>query len=147
MATGLLVVSAIAAVAGAVEQRKIGKAQRRQNKLTNKIAAITRRRSVKRQIASSRIQVAQQQALGFQLGVSGGTAVAGGTAGILSDTASTIGASNLQATGQGFLAGFQDDISRAQGNQAIAGAVTSLAGGLAVNPQAVAGLEDLFGVA
>jgi|LGOV01.1.fsa_nt_gb hypothetical protein len=146
MATALLVVGAIGAVAGAVEQRKIGKAQRKQNRLTNKIAAITRRRGVKRQIAASRIQVAQQQAVGFQLGVSGGSAVQGASAGVLSDTASTIGASNLQATGQGFIAGFQNDISRAQGNQSIAGAVTSIAGGLSSNPQAIAGLEDLFGV-
>lgn len=146
MATGLAIVSAIGAVVGAVEQRKIGKAQRKQNKITNKIAAVTRRRGVKRQIAASRIQLAQQAASGFQLGVAGGTAVQGAQAGVQSDTASTIGASNLQATGQGFIAGFQDDISRAQGNQAIAGAVTSIAGGLAVNPQATAGLEDLFGI-
>ncbi|MEE8207844.1 MAG: hypothetical protein V3T88_02670 [Nitrosomonadaceae bacterium] len=143
MATGLAIVAAIGAVAGAVQQRKISKAQRRQNKLTNKVAAITRQRNVKRSIAASRIQVGIQQSLGFQLGVGGGTAVQGGTAGILSDTASTIGQSNLQFASQGFLSGFQDDISRAQQSQAAFGAVTSIAGGLASNPQATAALTNL----
>lgn len=145
MATALLVISAIGAVAGAVQQRKIGKAQRRQNKLTNKIAAITRTRNIKRSIAASRIQVAQQQALGFQLGVSGSTAVQGAGFGVLSDTASSIGQSNLQFAGQQFSAGFADDISRAQGRQATFGAITSIAGGLASNEQAVVGLENFLG--
>jgi len=145
MATGLAIVAAIGAVAGAVEQRKISKAQRRQNKLTNKIAAITRQRNVKRSIATSRIQVAQQQALGFQLGVSGGTAVEGARAGVISDVASTIGQSNLQFTGQTFISGLQDEISRAQSAQAGFGAVTSIAGSLASNPQAVSALTGLVG--
>jgi len=145
MATGLAIVAAIGAVAGAVEQRKISKAQRRQNRLTNKIAAITRQRNIKRSIATSRIQVAQQQALGFQLGVSGGTAVEGARAGVISDVASTIGASNLQFTGATFISGLQDEISRAQQAQAGFGAVTSIAGGLAGNEQAVAALTGLVG--
>ncbi len=143
MATGLAVIAAIGAVAGAVQQRKISKAQKRQNKLTNKIAAITRRRNVKRTIASSRIQTALQQSLGFALGVSGGTAEQGAVAGVRSDTASAIGQSNLQFAGQGFLAGFQNDISNAQQSQATLGAITSIAGGLASNPQAVAALEGV----
>ncbi len=146
MATALLVVSAISAVAGAVEQRKIGKAQRKQNRLTNKIASITRRRNVKRQIASSRIQVAQAQAAGFQIGVNAGTAVQGAVSGIVGDTATSIGQSNLQFTGQGFLADFSDDISRAQGSAATFGAISSLTGSIGSNPQAVAGLESFFGV-
>ncbi len=147
MATALAVVAGIGAVFGAVQQRKVSKEQRRQNRISNKIAAISRRRNVKRQIAASRIQVAEQQAAGFQLGVEGGTAVQGAGAGVLSDTASSIGASNLQATGQGFIAQSQNRVSTAQSNQATFGAITSIAGGLAVNPQAVAGLEDLFGIA
>ena len=143
MATALAVVGVISAFAGAREQRKIGRAQRKQNRLTNKIAAITRRRNVKRGIAASRIQVAQQQAAGFQLGVAGGTAVAGATSGVISDTASGIGFSNLQFTGQQFQAGFADDISTAQGNQATFGAIGSIAGGLSQNPQAVAALTSL----
>jgi len=145
MATALAVVSVIGAVGGLVQQRKISKAQRRQNRLTNKIAAITRQRNVKRSIATSRIQVAQQQALGFQLGVSGGTAVQGGVAGIRSDVASTIGASNLQFTGATFVSGLQDEISRAQQAQAGFGAVTNIAGSLAGNEQAVAALTGLAG--
>lgn len=127
MATAALVITAISAVGGALQQRKISKAQRRQNRLTNKIAAITRQRDVKRSIAASRIQVAQQQALGFQLGVSGGSAVQGATAGVIGDTATAIGQSNLQSVGQEFIAGFQDDISRAQQTQAGFSALGSIA--------------------
>ncbi len=145
MATALAVVSVIGAVAGAVQQRKISKAQRRQNKLTNKVAAIARQRNVKRSIAASRIQVAEQQAAGFQLGVAGGTAVQGAVAGVRGDTATAIGASNLQFTSQTFLAGFQDDISRAQQSQAAFGAVSSIASGLAQNEQAVTALTSLAG--
>lgn len=143
MATALAVVSLLGIGVQAVQQRKIGKQQRRQNKLTNKIAAISRRRNVKRSIAASRIQVGLQQSLGFQLGVSGGTAVQGATSGVISDTASTIGASNLQFVGQQFQAGFADNISRLQGTQALAGSVSQIAGGLAANPQATAALESL----
>ena len=143
MATALLVVSAIGAGASALEQRKISKAQRRQNKLTNKIAAITRQRNVKRSIAASRVQVAQQQAAGFQLGVAGGTAVLGATAGVVSDVASAVGQSNLQFTGQQFISGLQDEISRAQQAQAGFGALSSLSGSLANNPQATAALTNL----
>jgi hypothetical protein len=128
-----------------VQQRKIGKAQKRQNRLTNKIAAITRRRNVKQRIAESRIQIAQQQSLGFQLGVSGGSAVQGGVAGITSDTASTIGQSNLQATGSGFIAGLQDTISDLSGQIGISNAIGSIAGSIAGSGQAVAGIEDFFG--
>lgn len=143
MATALLVVSAIGAGASALQQRKISKAQRRQNRLTNKIAAITRQRNIKRSIASSRIQVAAQQAAGFQLGVAGGTAVQGAAGGVISDVATSIGQSNLQFTGQQFISGLQDEISRAQQAQAGFGAVSSIAGGLANNPQATAALTNL----
>lgn len=146
MATALAVISIVSAGVSAVQQAKIGRTQRKQNKLQNKIASIQRRRGVKRQIAASRIQVAQQQQAGFQLGVSGGTAVQGAVAGVRSDTASTIGASNLQATGQGFIAGFQDDISRLQTTQSFAGAISSITGGLASNEQALAGIEDFLGL-
>lgn len=143
MATALLVVAAVGAGASALEQRKISKAQRRQNKLTNKIAAITRQRNVKRSIAASRIQVAQQQAAGFQLGVAGGTAVQGAVGGVVSDVASAVGQSNLQFTGQQFISGFQDEISRAQQAQAGFGALSSISGSLAGNPQATAALTNL----
>lgn len=145
MATALGVISVVAGVVGAVKQNKIAKAQKRQNRITNKIAAIGRQRNVRRQIAASRVQAAQQQSAGFSLGVSGGTAVQGGVAGIQSDTASSIGFSNLQAEGQGFIAGLQDNISSLQGQIATVGAVGSIAGGIAGNPQQVAGIEDFFG--
>lgn len=145
MATALLVISAASAVFSGVKQRKISKAQKKQNQLTNKISAISRRRGVKRQIAASRIQIAQQQSMGFELGVSGGTAVAGGVAGIVGDTASSIGFSNLQSTGSAFVAGLQDQISGIQGNIGTINAIGSIAGGIGSNDQAVAGLEDFFG--
>jgi hypothetical protein len=145
MAEAALVIQLVSAVGSFVQQRKVSKAQKKQNKLTNKIAAITRQRAIKRSIAASRIQVAQQQSLGFQLGVSGGTAVQGARAGVLSDTASTIGQSNLQLTGQQFSAGFADDISRAQTGQAGFQAVGAIAGGLSQNPQALAAVTDLVG--
>ena len=143
MATALLVVSAIAAVGSAVQQRKISKAQKRQNRLTNKIAAISRQRDVKRSIAAQRIQVAEQQAIGFQLGVAGGTAVLGAGAGIIGDTATAIGQSNLQFTGQQFIAAQQNRISTAQQAQAGFQAVGSIAGSLAGNPQATSALTSL----
>ncbi len=143
MATALAVVSVISAVAGAKEQRKQSRAQKKQNKLTNKIAAVKRNRDVRRSIAASRIQVAQQQAAGFQLGVSGGSAVQGGTAGVLSDTASGIGFSNLQNTGQGFIAQQSDIISNSQSRQATFGAISGISGSLAANDKATAALTDL----
>jgi hypothetical protein len=145
MATALLVISAASAIFSGVQQRKISKQQKKQNRLTNKIAAITRRRNIKKQIAASRIQIAQQQAAGFTLGVSGSTSVAGAVAGVTSDTASTIGASNLQSVGQGFIAGFQDNISDLSGSIGISNAIGGLAGAIGANEKAVAGLEDLFG--
>jgi len=145
MATALAVISVISAVAGAKEQRKQSRAQKKQNKLTNKLAAVKRQRDVRRSIAASRIQVGQQQSAGFQLGVSGGTAVLGGTAGVLSDTASGVGASNLQSVGQGFIAQQSDIISSSQGRQATFGAVSNVAGGLALNDKATAALTSLVG--
>ena len=112
----------------------------------NKIAAIGRRRNIKRQLAASRIQVAEQQAAGFQLGVAGSTSVLGGTAGVISDTASTIGASNLQAEGQGFVADISNRISGLQTSIATIGAVSSIAGGLSGNDKAIAGIEDFLGL-
>ena len=129
MAAAALVITAISAVGSAVQTRKASKAQRKQNKIQNKIAAISRQRNVKRSIAASRIQTAQQQALGFQLGVSGGTAVQGAVQGVRGDVATSIGQSNLQLVGQEFSAGFADDASRAQETGALFGAAGSIAGG------------------
>ena len=146
MATALGVISVVAGVFSAVQQKKISKAQKKQNTLTNKIAAITRRRNVKRSLAASRIQSAQAQAAGFELGVAGSTSVAGAVSGITSDTASSIGQSNLQATGQGFISDLSNQISSLQTSIATSNAVSSIAGGLASNPQAVAGIEDFLGL-
>jgi hypothetical protein len=147
MAAAALIITAVAAIGGAIQQRKISKAQRKQNKLINKVAAITRQRDIKRSIAASRIQVAEQRAVGFQLGVGGSTAVQGATQGVIGDVATAVGQSNLQLVGQQFSAGFQDDISRAQQAQAgfqavgaVAGAFTGAGGG-----QNVTALTSLVG--
>ena len=145
MAVALAAVAAIGAIAGAVQQRKISKAQKRQNRLTNRVAAITRQRETKRLVASRRIQIGIQQAAGFQLGVSGGTAVQGAVAGQIGDVATAIGQSNLQFAGQQFISGIQDDISGFQSNIATFGAITSIAGGLSQSPQAVSALTSLVG--
>jgi hypothetical protein len=145
MAEALVVISILSTAASVVQKRKINKEQKKQNKLHNKIEAIKRRRGIKKQIAASRIQIAQQQSMGFNLGVSGSSSVAGAAAGVTSDTATSIGASNLQFTGQEFNAGFANNISDAQSSQATFGAISSIAGGLASNEQAVAGVEDFFG--
>ena len=141
----LAIVGAGAAVAGAVQQRKIGKAQRKQNRISNRIAAIARQRAIRRSIASRRIAVGQAQAAGFNLGVAGGTAVQGAVGGLVQDTASAIGASNLQTAGSGFIASLQDRISGFQQSAASFGAFSNLAGGLSQNPQGVAALTSIFG--
>jgi len=146
MATALAVISIVSTVVGAVKQNKIAKAQRKQNKIRNKIASIGRRRNVKKQIAASRVRAAQAQSAGFSLGVGGSTAVAGAVAGVQSDTASSVGFSNLQSTGQGFIASLQNDISVLGQQISTVGAIGSIAGGLASNPKAVAGIENFFGV-
>ncbi len=145
MGTAALIITAASAVFSGIKQRKISKEQKKQNKISNKIAAIGRRRNVKKQIAASRIQIAQQQAMGFNLGVEGSTSVQGAVAGITGDTATSVGTSNLQLVGQGFLADSQNRISELQGQIGISNAIGSVAGSIAGSPQAQAGIEDFFG--
>ena len=150
MATAALVVTAIAAVGGAIQQRKISKAQKKQNKIQNRIAAITRRRNVKRAIAASRIQVAEQQAVGFQLGVAGGTAVEGAVAGRRTDIATAIQQSNIQFTGQEAIADLADRISGFQSVGATFGAIQNIAGSFAggagtTGAQSRAAVSEFFG--
>lgn len=128
MATGLLVLTAVAGVAGAVQQRKISKAQRRQNRINNRIAAVSRQRNIRRAVAASRIERAQVLSTGFQLGVSGSTAEQGAVGGIQSDIASNVGFSNLQFTGQQALSSLSDRISGFQQRANTFGAVANLAG-------------------
>lgn len=145
MAAALLVVSAISTIASAVKQKKIAKAQEKQNKIANKVSAIGRSRKIKQAIASSRIQAAEAQAAGFQLGVSGGTAVQGAVQGVRQDTASAIGSSNLQTAGSGFIADIQSSISSLQGQVSTFQTISSIATSIAGSPQAVGALEDAFG--
>lgn len=145
MGTALAVIGLVSAVFSGVKQHKISKEQKKQNKIQNKIAAIKRSRDTKKQIAASRIQIAQQQAMGFNLGVEGSTSVQGAVSGITGDTATSIGASNLQAVGQGLQAASQDRISGLQGQIGISNAIGSIATSIAGSPQAQAGIEDFFG--
>ena len=150
MATAALIIGAIGAVGGFVQQRKIGKAQRKQNKVNNKVAAIARQRSIRQSIAQRRIAVAQAQSAGFNLGVSGGSAVAGATSGLIGDTASAIGASNLQFAGQQAVSNLSDRISGLQTLGAGFNALSSLAGTFAggagsLGSQNRAAISNLFG--
>jgi hypothetical protein len=128
MATAALVVTAVFAAASAYSTNKAGKVQRKQNAISNRIAATQRTREVRRSIAARRIQTANTQAQGFQLGVAGGTAVQGATFGLASDSASSIAASNQQFTGQQVLSGLSDKMSRLQSQASTFGAISSLAG-------------------
>lgn len=121
-------VTAAAAVGSAVKQRKISKEQKKQNKIQNRMAALARRRNIRKLIAQSRISRANAQSVGFQLGVGGSTAVEGATAGITSDTASSVGASNQQFTGQQAISSITDRISSLQSASAGFQAVGALAG-------------------
>lgn len=147
MSTGLLVIQGISAVAGLLKQKKISKVQRKQNEIQNRVQAIQRRRNVRRSIAERRIRTAEITSAGFQLGVAGGTAQLGAQAGLASDTASTIGASNLQFTGQQAVASLSDTISGLQQNVGTFNAVQSLVAPF-IGPEGAqnrAAVTDFFG--
>jgi len=127
MAAAALGFAVLGIIGGAVQQRKVAKAQRKQNKIANRTAAIKRSRDIRLAIAQRRIQVAEAQSAGFSLGVAGSTAVQGATAGLTSDTASSIKASNVQFTGQQQIASLQDDISGFQQTAGNFQALTSVA--------------------
>ncbi len=139
----MAVVSAIAAVFSVVRQRKAGKEQRRQNEIQNRIAATKRVRNIRRSIAQARIARAQVESAGFQLGVSGSTAVQGAVAGITSDVGGVIGAANQQFTGQQAIVASQNRVSQFQQQAATFGAISNLAGQF--NDQNIAAISDLTG--
>lgn len=139
----MAVVSAIAAVFSAVRTRKAGKEQRRQNEIQNRIAATKRVRNIRRSIAQARIRRAQVESSGFQLGVSGSTAVSGAVAGITSDVGGVIGAANQQFTGQQAIVASQNRVSQFQQQAATFGAISNLAGQF--NDQNIAAITDLAG--
>lgn len=141
MATALAVVSIVAAGVSAIQTRKAAKAQRRQNEVSNRIAANQRMRSVKRSIAAGRVRAGEIQAAGFAGGVAGGTAVSGALGGLRSDVAGAVGASNQQFTGQVAVSNISNQISRLQSSAATAGAVSSISGGLA-QPQTFSAIQE-----
>ena len=123
-----LVVGAGAAVYGGIQSQKARKEQRRQNEVSNRIAATQRVRNVRQAVARGRVQRAEQEAAGFSMGVSGGTAVAGGVAGTQGAVNSAITGSNQQFTGQTALANISNRISQFQGNAQLAGDIGGIAG-------------------
>lgn len=143
MAEAALIVTAVAGVASIFQQRKAGKEERRQIEIQNRIEATKRVRNIKQAIAAARIRRAEVQAAGFQLGVAGGTAAQGAAAGVTGDLASTIGAANLQFTGQQAIAASQNRVSSLQQSASTFGAISSLAGQF--NEQNIAAITDLVG--
>lgn len=141
MATAALVIGAVSAVSSIVQQRRAGREQRRQNQVQNRIAATRRVRDIRRNIAASRIRRAEVQSAGFEFGVSGGTAVQGAEFGITGDLASSIGASNVQFTGQQAVIASQNRISSLQQSAATFGGIANLAGQF--DEQAVAAITSL----
>lgn len=135
MAVVLGVIAAAGAIFSAVEAKKQSRAQRRQNEITNRIAATKRARDIRQTVARNRIRAGELQAAGFQFGVAGGSQVAGAVGAGQSDVAGSIGAANQQFTGQQVISSIQDDISRMNANIAVAGAVSQVAGGLSQNEQ------------
>jgi len=131
MATVLGIVSVVLAGVSVVQQRKAAKVQRKQNEVSNRIAANVRMRSVKRSIAAGRVRRGQIEAAGFAQGVSGGSAVAGATGALASDQASAVAASNQQFTGQLALTALSNRISSLQSSAATASALGSIAGSFA----------------
>lgn len=145
MAVVLGVIAAGAAIFGAVQQRKVAKEQRRQNRVSNRIAANKRMRDIRRSIALARVRRAELQSQGFQLGVAGGSAVAGAVGALTTDVSTAIGASQQQFTGQLALTAISDRISRIQQNAATAQAIGSIASTFsgAAGAQNVAAVQDI----
>ena len=141
MAVALGIIAVVGAGVQAVEARKARKQQRKQNEVSNRIAANQRVRSVRRSIAAGRVRRGQIVAAGFSQGVSGSSAVAGATGSLASDQASAIGASNQQFTGQLALTDLSNQISASQGRAATAGAISSIASGIG-QPQNLAALSE-----
>ncbi len=123
-----LVVTLLSTAVSVNESRKARKEQKRQGEIRTRIAANKRVRDIKRTIATSRVDRAAAEAAGFQFGVSGGSAVQGASAGIGSDTATSIGASNQQFTGQQAIQASQDRVAGFQGNSSIFGSIASISG-------------------
>jgi len=143
LGTVLKVITAVAAVGSAVQARRAGKEQRRQNEISNRIAATKRVRNIRRTIAEARIRRGQVEAGGFQFGVAGGTAVQGAVAGITSDVGGAIGAANQQFTGQQAIVASQNRASGLQQSAATFGSISNLASQF--TPQNIAAVTELAG--
>ena len=115
-----------AEVLSIIEQRKARKEQRRQNDISNRLQRVGRVRNIRRSIAAARIRRAEVQSAGFEFGVAGGTAAQGAAFGVTGDLASSIGASNIQITGQQTLADSQNRVSGFEQQAATFGSIANL---------------------
>jgi Flp pilus assembly protein TadB len=116
------VVTAVAAVAGTIEQRKqnrqINRERRLQASLSNRQQQVSRQRRRRQIIAQQRVQAAQIEQAGIREGITGSSIVAGTTGAIRTDVATSIGAGATQLAAQRGIAesqGREGDI-RAGGN-------------------------------
>jgi len=125
VALGLAIFGTVSSIR---EQRKVRKAQKKQAEVANRIQANKRVRDIKRAVALSRIRRGELQSAGFQLGIAGGTTVAGAAGGARSDLASQVSAANQQFTGQQAIATLADRIAGFQSRAATFGGIASIAG-------------------
>lgn len=137
-----LVISLVATAFSANESRKARKEQKKQGEIKTRIAANKRVRDIKKTIAKSRVDRAAAESAGFQFGVSGGSAVSGATAGIGSDTATSIGAANQQFTAGIAIQQSNDRIAGFQGKSSVFGSIASIAGNFA-GPQGQANIDSI----
>lgn len=146
IATVALVATAGTAIYGAIQNRDANKERKRQAEVANRIEATKRISNIRNAIARGRVQRAEQEAAGFGLGVSGGTAVAGAVAGTQGGVNSAIAASNQQFTGQQAVAAIGNRAQRYSNNAQLAsdiGGITSLFAGPG-GQQNIAAIQGLF---
>lgn len=127
MSGAALAIFAVSAAISTVQGIQASQAQKRQNRIANRLAAIKRARDIRLAIGRRRVQVANVEAAGVALNVQGGTAVEGASSSITSSTAGIISAANQQITGQRTLADISNEISTFQQQSIFAGGLASLA--------------------
>lgn len=147
LATVATVISAGAAVIGAVQQRKAARqtrrAQERAAAVSNRQANLRRQRGIRQQLARARVLRAQTIASGFAAGAPGASVVRGAAGGVQTDAAANVGFSNqifgLEQQRVGFLNQAAAAQSRGAEQAALFGGISQVSG-LFTNPTANAGL-------
>ncbi len=99
----LAAAAVVAAAGGAVKQRQIAtenrRAERKNANITRAVEAFRNAQEARRGIAAARLRAAQAQALGEAQGVSGSSSISGASGSVFSQTASQIGAAQVQEAG------------------------------------------------